>query len=127
MIAQATHIVTLGNALGKVEHTAVALADAVVTAHGDIAKHSDLLIGAAGLLPSLNERTVMEINRKLIIGRLKDLHFKDKLCGLGKKRFAQALEAIRLSLLNEVSTLRKTATLYGIATKISRYFLMQIL
>jgi hypothetical protein len=37
MIPQGTYIVALGNALGQIQHRTVALADAVVTAHGNVA------------------------------------------------------------------------------------------
>ena len=53
VVAEGAYVVALSDALGEIEHASVALADAVVTAHSDVAKHSDLFIGAACLLPSL--------------------------------------------------------------------------
>ena len=45
VISETAHIVSLCDTLGKIKHTAVALADTVVAAHGDVAEGSDLLIG----------------------------------------------------------------------------------
>ena len=67
-VAQGADIVTLGNALGKIQHGAIGFADAVVTAHGDVAEGGDLLIGAAGLLPGLYQGAVVEVDVQSIIG-----------------------------------------------------------
>ena len=37
MIPQGAHVVALCDALGQIQHRTVALADAVVTAHGNVA------------------------------------------------------------------------------------------
>jgi len=46
-----------------------ALADAVVAAHGDVAEPGDLLVGAAGLLPRLDQRAVVEIQIQGVVRR----------------------------------------------------------
>ena len=117
-VAQAAHIVALRNALRKIQHTAVAFTDTMVTAHGNIAECRDLLIGATSLLPSLYKGAVMEVNGKLIIRGFLDLHLKDQLRRLREERLAQTLQAIRLALFHKISALRKAAALDGIAAEI---------
>ena len=120
VIAQAAHIVALGNALRQIQNTAVTLADAVVAAHGDIAKLGDLLVGAARVLPGFHKGTVVEIDRELIVGGFQDLHFKNKLCGLCKERFSQTDQAVGLALFHEIRALGKSTPLYGGTSEISR-------
>ena len=53
----------------------------MVTAHGDVAEHGDLLIGAAYLLPRLHQRAVVEIDVQLIIRAFENIYLKDQLGG----------------------------------------------
>ena len=104
MIPQRADVITLGDALGQIQHTAVALADAVVAAHGDIAQSGNLLIGTAGLLPGLYQGAVVEINVQLIIGRLQNFHLKNTLSGLGKEDLLQSLQGVGIALFDSIYT-----------------------
>ena len=85
MVAQGADVVTLGDALGKVQHGAVSFADTVVTAHGDVAQSGDFFIGAACLLPCLDQGAVVEVDVQLVISGLQHIHFEDELGGLGEQ------------------------------------------
>ena len=62
-------VLLLGDGLGQLQPCVEALADAVVAAHGDVAEPGDLLVGAAGLLPRLDQRTVVEIQIQGVVRR----------------------------------------------------------
>ena len=77
LVSERADIVPLRNAFRELKHATVALSDAVIAAHGDVTEHSDLLVGAARLLPRLYKRTVVKIDRERVVRRLEYLHFKD--------------------------------------------------
>ena len=62
-------VLLLGDGLGQLQPCVEALADAVVAAHGDVAEPGDLLIGAADLLPRLDQRAVVEIQIQGVVRR----------------------------------------------------------
>ena len=91
----------------------------MVAAHGDITKHGDLLVGAACVLPSLDERAIMEVDGKLIIRGFDDIHLEHELSGLGKQGFAKSLQAVGLALLHKIGTVGESATLDRRASEIA--------
>ena len=113
VIPQRAYIVAFGNALRQIQDCAITLTDAVVTAHGNVAKLGDLFVGTSGVLPGLYQRAVVEIQRKLVIGAFQYIHFKYKLCGLGEQSLFQAFETVGIAFLHQVSTLGQTAALNG--------------
>lgn len=97
-VAQRADVVALGDGLGQLQPCVEALADAVVAAHGDVAEPGDLLIGAAGLLPRLDQRAVVEIQIQGVVGVLHQIHLKDPAGRLGEQRLAQTLQALGIPI-----------------------------
>ena len=81
----------------------------MVAAHGDAAEPGDLLIGAAGLLPRLDQRAVVEIQIQGIVGVLHQIHLEDPAGRLGEQRLAQTLQALGAALFHKVVALRDAA------------------
>ena len=113
MVAQGADIVTLRDALGQIQLGTISFADAVVAAHGDVTESCDLFIGTTGLLPCLDQRTVVEIYIQLVIGGLQHIHLKNKLGSLGKQHLLQALQRIGVALLDVARAVIQTAAADG--------------
>ena len=111
MVSEVADIVTLCDCLGKVELCIITLTDTSVTAHSDVAEHCNLLVGTACLLPCLYKRTVMEVDFKLVVCAVFDIHFKNKLSGKSEKCLLESLERRCLSFIYKILTLHKAATL----------------
>ena len=111
-IAQRADRIALCDALRQLQLAAIGLANAVIAAHGDIAQQGDLFILAALLLPSLDQRAIVKINRQQVVRAFLDVHFKHPLRRLGKQRFAQLLQALRAALFHKARTLIQAAALH---------------
>ena len=68
VVAQGAYVVAFGDAFGQVQLGAVAFADAVVAAHGDVAEGGDLFVGASGFLPGFYQGAVVEVDVQRIVG-----------------------------------------------------------
>lgn len=93
MIPQRTDFVSLCDTFRQIKHTAVPFSDPMISAHGNIAQLRNFLIGAACLLPCLYKRTVMKIERQLLVRTLQHIHLKNPLSRFRKQRFFQTLQA----------------------------------
>ena len=67
-----------------------AFANAMVTAHGDVAEHRYLIIRTARLLPCLDQWTVVEINVQFIIRAFQYIHLKHQLSRFGEQCLFQS-------------------------------------
>lgn len=109
-VSQRADVIALRNGLGQLEASVKAAADAVVAAHGDVAQSGDLLVAAAGLLPSLDQRAVVEIEIERVVRILDEIHLEHPSGRAGEQRLSQALEAFGAALFLQVGALRNAAS-----------------
>ena len=100
VVSQRAYIVALCDALGQIQLGTISFADAVVAAHGDVTESCNFFVGAAGLLPCLYQRAVVEIDIQFIVGGLQHIHLKNQLSGLGEQHLLQTLQAVGIALLD---------------------------
>ena len=104
-VSQRADVIALRDGLGQLKACVEAAADAVVAAHGDVAEPGDLLVAAAGLLPGLDQRTVVEIEIERVIRILDEIHLEYPSGRAGEQRLSQTLEALGAALFLQVGAL----------------------
>ena len=109
-VSQRADVIALRNGLGQLEASVKAAADAVVAAHGDVAQSGDLLVAAAGLLPGLDQRAVVEIEIERVVRVLDEIHLEHPSGRAGEQRLSQTLEALGAALFLQVGALRNAAS-----------------
>ena len=92
MVSEGAHIVSLGDAFGKLKDASVAFADSVIAAHGNVAEHGDFFIAAPCLLPCLDQRAVMKIDVQRVVRAFQNIHLKDELGRFGEQNLLQPLQ-----------------------------------
>ena len=109
-VSQRADVIALRDGLGQLKASVKAAADAVVAAHGDVAQSGDLLVAAAGLLPGLDQRTVVEIEIERVVCIFDEIHLEHPSGRAGEQRLSQALEAFGAALFLQVGALRNAAS-----------------
>lgn len=109
-VSQRADVIALRNGLGQLEACVKAAADAVVAAHGDVAQSGDLLVAAAGFLPGLDQRAVVEIEIERVVRILDEVHLEHPSGRAGEQRLSQTLEALGAALFLQVGALRNAAS-----------------
>lgn len=109
-VSQRADVIALRNGLGQLKACVKAAADAVVAAHGDVAQSGNLLVAAAGLLPGLDQRAVVEIEIERVVRILDEIHLEHPSGRAGEQRLSQTLEALGAALFLQVGALRNAAS-----------------
>ena len=109
-VSQRADVIALRNGLGQLKACVKAAADAVVAAHGDVAQSGDLLVAAAGLLPGLDQRAVVEIEIERVVCIFDEIHLEPPSGRAGEQRLSQTLEALGAALFLQVGALRNAAS-----------------
>jgi hypothetical protein len=81
------------NSLLQIKGAPEALRYAAVAPHGEIAESRHFLHRAPLPLPCVDQRAVVKINVKIVIGRAPDFHFKNESSGQAEELFPQNFKA----------------------------------